>query len=97
MLPLGTTATVSVYGNGKTVVFTSGTQYGALRQGGSAINPNTSSGATSVALPATNSSSSQFSNNVLLGITTNPANSGLTGSVNLANATGAKAIVCIKY
>ena len=97
VLPLGTTATVSVYGNGKTVVFTSGTQYGALRQGGSAINPNTSSGATSVALPATNSSSSQFSNNVLLGITTNPANSGLTGSVNLANATGAKAIVCIKY
>lgn len=84
-MPTRTSETPQIYGNGKTMVLTNGTQYGALRQGGDAVNPNTSSGATSVTMPATNSKTSQFSSNYLIGLTTSAANSGITGKVTLTN------------
>ena len=96
MLPLGQTASVSVFGTGKTLSITNGTSnyglsFGTTSAWGLRLNssPTANVGASV--------SETSIATNKALGISTNASNSGLKGTVNLADATGAKAIVCIKY
>lgn len=96
MLPLGQTASVSVFGTGKTLSITNGTSnyglsFGTTSAWGLRLNssPTANVGASV--------SETSIATNKALGISTNASNSGLKGTVNLASATGAKAIACIKF
>lgn len=94
VLPLGTNATVSVYGNGKSLGLTTGDSNGSVRYWDTKLIADKNIGAT---LPATKGGNWTPTTDRMFGIITDASLSGITGSVNLANATGAKAIVCIKY
>ena len=74
---------------------TKGSSVGTLRDWGEHAIP--TPGNVGVQLPAVATGSWGGSENSLLGVIADGSQSGLTGAVNLANATGAKAIVCIKY
>lgn len=74
---------VPVRGNGKTMVLWDGnSQYGPLRQGGDAVNPCKNAGATSQTMPVSNSRSSQFTGNVLMGLTNSAENSGIVADIS---------------
>ena len=95
VLPLGLYATVSVYGNGKSLGLTTGSNNGTMRYWDTKLIADTRLGYT---LPYVSGASNwKPTTDSLIGIIADASLSGITGSVNIANATGAKAIVCIKY
>jgi microcystin-dependent protein len=93
VLPLGLNANVSVLGTGKTLGLTDGSNFGSIHQYGTFIYHNSQYNSN----VGSATSGGPFAQNKALGVTTDSSKSGLKGTVNLANATGAKAIVCIKY
>lgn len=99
VLPLGTSVSITgqAYGNGNTLGLTDGSSTGVLRDWGEHAIP--TPGYTNTKLPATATGSWSGTENKLLGLATNPSQSGIvvSGTADLTKATGAKAIVCIKY
>lgn len=85
-IPLGTTAPVSICGNGIALGFTNGTGYTGLKydSGNGAIFRNTSYGAA-VGQTGTGTANS-FSNGDTVGVTTDPSKSGLIGTADLSSA-----------
>lgn len=103
VLPLGTMANVKVFGNGYTLGWTRSTAgdsyYPTIPPPvtgteGLGIGAATT---TKYAVGATTPAAIEATQKIAYGISTNPNYSGLTGTVDLSTATGAKAIVCIKY
>lgn len=85
--PLGTTAPVKVYGNGKTLGMTNGSQNAGVNIGGDSVWYNQTG---TYGQPAgTAVSGSRLSSGVSLGITTDPDNSGLIGIADLSEAVAA--------
>lgn len=99
VLPLGTSVSITgqAYGNGNTLGLTDGSNTGVLRDWGEHAIP--TPGHTNTKLPATATGSWGGTENKLLGLATNPSQSGIvvSGTADLTKATGATAIVCIKY
>lgn len=94
VLPLGTTATVTVFGNGKAMGISSGTYLYGIQS--------TSSGTIAIAGGAYGKNVGDVQYTVgdpksTLGLTADASKSGIVGRADIANATGATAIVCIKY
>lgn len=103
VLPLGTAAKVKVFGNGYTLgwtISTAGNNYyptvppPVTGTEGLGIGASTT---TKYAVGATTPAAIEATQKKAYGVSTNPDYSGLTGTVDLAAATGATAIVCIKY
>lgn len=87
-LPLGTTAPVTVYGNGMILGLTNGTTYGGL------YDPSSSSENLLVrndlyGKPVGSSSSVAVNTTNGVGLTTDPSKSGIVGTVDLSSATAA--------
>ena len=98
VLPIGDTAPVSISGNGKSITLTNGNNdFGLIGLGNYQIGakrPN-SYDYNSITLPKSyidppSGGSVGITNNALIGISTNPQNSGLIGNAQLDQATGAK-------
>ena len=86
-LPLGTSVPVSVYGNGKAVTWTNGTSEGTFST--SNTNNICHSTATNINVGATASHSIWSPDLSAIGVTTDPAKSGLVGVADLSSATSA--------
>lgn len=90
LLPLGTSAPVSVYGNGLSLGITDGTNLGGLSEGSSnSIGTNVFSGNYGINVGTGNTGSNNMGANKAVGVTTDPMKSGLTGLADLSNATAA--------
>lgn len=100
VLPLGTSANVSVFGTGKALGINDGTSTGGMSTkksdtlGWSMLVLNTNNYNQNIGHAG---SITANTTKTAVGVVTDASKSGLKGTVNLANATGAKAIVCIKY
>ena len=100
VLPLGTSANVSVFGTGKALGINDGSS-----NGGMSTKKSNNLGWSTLALNTNNynqnigyaGATTANTTSTAVGVVTDASKSGLKGTVNLANATGAKAIVCIKY
>ncbi len=91
---------VAVYGTGKALGIKDGTSTGGMSTkksnnlGWSMLVLNTNNYNQNIGYAGAITSNTT---NTAVGVVSDSSKSGLTGSADLANATGAKAIVCIKY
>lgn len=89
-IPLGTTAPVSVYGNGNILGFTNGTDLaGAIARDGSWSGVTAVKGREGTALPYKSSSGTRYSDGTAVGLSTDPLLSGIVGLADLSDATAA--------
>lgn len=102
VLPLGTSAKVTVYGTSKSIQVTDGTSNASLAAGMALGTGNRVGVGTKIENLNKGDQGSGFAslkNDATIGLKTSTAygDSGIVGTADIANATGAKAIVCIKY
>lgn len=89
LLPLGTSAPVSIFGNGKTIGITDGTtNAGLYGQQASASNGISSLTGLYGANVGSGTSGSHTASNTAIGLTTDPTKSGIEGTTDLSNAVG---------
>lgn len=89
LLPLGTSAPVSIFGNGKTIGITDGsTNAGLYGQQSSASNGISSLTGLYGANVGSGTSGSHTAANTAIGLTTDPTKSGIEGTTDLSNAVG---------
>lgn len=102
VLPLGTSAKVAVYGTSKSIQVNDGSNNASLSAGltiGSGGNVGVGTKVSNLDKGNSSGGFAQLSANTTIGLKTSTTYgaSGIVGTADIANATGAKAIVCIKY
>ena len=88
-LPLGTSAQVSVFGNGMSLGLTDGEKGVGLYRDGSPFAINGKTGAYGVTVGTNGNSGSNANNNNSLGLTADASKSGIIGTADLSDATAA--------